>query len=208
MAVSLRGVFRRYKGKMGSFSFRDSLGKGSLKEKLENLAREEHCFNFSECNYGGTAAFDQIWSHIRVRIKLNPDDGIPETVMNSLKSKWRNAIQATWSNRWGIGRFGEITCPITFEVQWVNHDEHHDVRIRLGPESSNVITWDTEDTGAVAAHEFGHMIGLGDEDYDPSCPDRDPVNTGTIMDDKSNVIPARMMQRFAENLDSSIVTIE
>ena len=65
-------------------------------------------------------------------------------------------------------------------------------------------TWDTSDTGAVASHEFGHMIGNPDEYTDANCPNRSPVNTGTITDDNSNNIPARLLQGLADNINSSV----
>jgi bacillopeptidase F (M6 metalloprotease family) len=68
-------------------------------------------------------------------------------------------------------------------------------------------TWDTSDTGAVSAHEFGHMLGNPDEYSDPACPNRSPVNTGTIMDNNSTNIPARLLQRVASNLGSNVVSL-
>ena len=68
--------------------------------------------------------------------------------------------------------------------------------------------WDTNDTGGVAAHEFGHMLGHVDEyPENPPCPDRDPVNTGTVMDNNSNNVPSRLMNRFANNIGSNVVAI-
>jgi hypothetical protein len=212
MCLSLRGVARRYGGVVGGFSVVTSIFGGgiarpaSLRARLETMAREEHSFNVSECIYGWTAAFEQTWTRIRVRIRLNPDAGIPAATMNTLRTNWGNGIVNTWSSRWGCGRLGEATCPITVEVQWVTTNQHHTVRVRQGPERSNMTTWDTADTGAVAAHESGHMLGNPDEYTDASCPGRNPVNTGTVMHNNSNNVPARLMTRFANNIGSNVVT--
>ena len=172
-----------------------------------SLARQQHSFGMSECVYSWTAAFEQTWSHIIIRIRLNPDAGISNATMNSLRNTWRNGIESTWSNQWGVGHSGEMTCPLTFEVQWVTTNQHHTVRVRPGSGGTNMGTWFTQDGGNVAAHEFGHMLGLVDEYSSSICPSRSPVNTGTIMDNNSNVVPARMMTRFANNIGSNVVAI-
>ena len=89
MAISVKGVARHYRGIAGGFSVNAAFGKGFLRPKLVALARQNHQFNFSECIYGGTAAFEQTWSHIIIRIRLNPDAGISDATMNTLKSTWR-----------------------------------------------------------------------------------------------------------------------
>jgi hypothetical protein len=211
--LSLRGIARRYGGITGGISVINDIfggpitGSRSLRSRLESMARQEFSFGVSECVYGWTARFRQTWTHILIRIRLNPDAGISNATMNTLRTTWRNGIVNTWSNRWGCGRSGELTCRLTFEVQWVNSDQHHTVRVRPGPERSNMTTWDTNDTGSVAAHEFGHMLGHVDEYYDSNCPGRSPVNTGTVMDNNSNVVPSRLMTRFANNIGSSVVAI-
>jgi hypothetical protein len=208
-ALSLRGVLRRYGGITGKLSVRSVSGTGgSLRPALESMARQEFAFPMSECIYEWTAAFEQIWTHIIVRIQLNPDAGILFDTMNNLMTTWKNGIENTWSNQWGCEHPGEANCRLTFEVQWVNANQHHSVRVRTGPAPTNSGNWDLYDTSASASHEFGHLIGLTDEySTDPNCPDRNPVNTGSIMDNNSSNIPARMMDRFAQNIGSNVVSI-
>jgi hypothetical protein len=213
--LSLKGVARQYGGISGGFSVINDVfgastitGTQSLRTRLESMASEEHSFSVSECVFDWTAAFEQTWTHIEIRIRLNPDAGISNATMNTLRTTWENGIENTWTHRWGCARSGELPCRLSFDVRWINSGQHHTVRVRPGPDRSNMTTWDTSDTGGVAAHEFGHMLGHVDEyPEDPPCPDRSPVNTGTVMDNNSNNVPSRLMNRFANNIGSNVVGI-
>lgn len=211
MGISVRGAARHALGRTGPISLRQVFLNGgttaSFRSVVTTLVRQEVSFTIFDGILIFSARYQQTWSDVVVRIRLNPDDDITEATMASLRTTWETTIQDRWSNRWAIGQPGENAIPIRFDVQFVTTSEHHVVRVRPGPERSNLGLWDTADTGAVAAHEFGHMIGNPDEYADLLSPLRNPVNTGTIMDNNSNIIPSRLLTRLATNVGSGIVAI-
>jgi bacillopeptidase F (M6 metalloprotease family) len=87
----------------------------------------------------------------------------------------------------------------------VTSNAHHTVLVQTGPGQTNMTLWHTVDNGNVAAHEFGHMLGNPDEYTTAVCLARNPVNTGTVMDNNSNNVPQRLMQRLADNVGSNVV---
>ena len=98
-----------------------------------------------------------------------------------------------------------MPCRVSFRVHWVTSDPHHVVKVHTGSGRSNETNWYTTDPGNVAAHEFGHMLGLPDEYVDDAqCPGRSPVGTGTIMDNTSNFIPQRLVQWVPDAIGSSL----
>lgn len=160
------------------------------------LIGAERSRDVSECVYGWRSAFFQSDSHIVARIQLNPDAGISADTMNTLRTTWRNGIIDKWSDRFDCQAPNGERRRITFDVHWVASNAHHVVRVRPGPERSNMTTWDTSDSADVASHEFGHMMGHPDEYADAACPSRNPVNTGTVMADNTEVVE-RLMETFA-----------
>ena len=156
----------------------------------------EVSFAVNECVYGWTSRYLQTGTHVTVRIQLNPDPGISAATLNALRTTWRNGIINKWANRFECRAPNGGRQAFTFDVQWVTSNAHHQVRVQAGPARSNMGTWDTNDTGDVASHEFGHMIGNPDEYADATCPSRNPVNTGTVMDDNTETV-ARLYNRLA-----------
>src|SRR4051812_3029216 len=163
MCLSVKGIARKYKsGAIALFSIKRTIFGGlplseraSLRMQLESLARQEIMFPYSTgCIDSGTAAVQQTWSQIFVRIQLVPGGGVSEATLASLRTTWENGIRSTWSNRWAIGRSGESRCPLHFEVSWeTGHPPHHVVNVLQGPGRANQRTWYTTDGGNVAAHE-------------------------------------------------------
>lgn len=165
---------------------------------------EEVSFAVNECVYGWTAAYAQRGTHITVRIRLVPDSGISAATMDTLRDTWRRGIEEKWGNRFGCcdNAGCDCRCALTFAVEWVASNEHHAVRVRVGPARSDMTNWDTMDSSDVASHEFGHMLGHPDEYASSTCPRRSPVSTGTVMDDNTEVIE-RLVRPFCERLGES-----
>ena len=150
-------------------------------------AAEEVSSYVTECIYGWTSAFRQHGTHITARIKLNPDSDVSSSLLDEVKARWERGIEDKWSYRYACCQRPGCTsaCALTFEVQWVTSNEHLEVRVKKGDGRSNLGLWHTDDSGDVASHEFGHLLGHPDEYDDDECPDRNPVNTGNVMDDNS-----------------------
>lgn len=169
---------------------------------------QEVSFDVSECVYDWTAAYSQRGTTITVRIRLDPDADVSAATMTTLRDRWRTGIEQKWSGHFGcctapgcIGR-----CTLNFRVEWVDSDEHHVVRVRTGPGGTNKGLWHTTDSGNVASHEFGHMLGHPDEYSSDTCPRRSPVNTGTVMDDNSEVVE-RLVRPFCDRHGLTTTTV-
>jgi hypothetical protein len=161
----------------------------------------EISFSVSECIYGWTAAYLQKGAQIIVRIHLNPDGNVSNDLLDECKVRWKNGIENKWSYRFACCSGVNCTggCSLSFHVEWVDSNPHHTVQVSLGDERSNMTHWWTDDSGDVASHEFGHMLGHPDEYADSACPGRNPVNTGTVMDDLTEVV-----QRLCEPLCNAL----
>jgi hypothetical protein len=62
--------------------------------------------------------------------------------MESAKNKWQEVPESTknqsndpnyWNKHWMCSQVGEAACRLSFEVQWVESDEHHSVNVAMSP---------------------------------------------------------------------------
>lgn len=163
---------------------------------------QEISFAVSECIFGWTAAYRQQGTHIAARIRLNPDTDVSASLLDEVKDRWKRGIENKWSYRFACCHPPGCTspCALTFEVIWTTASPHLTVRVKKGGGRSNLSLWHTDDSGDVASHEFGHLLGHPDEYSEPSvCPSRSPVNTGTVMDDNTEVVQ-RLCEPFCDRL--------
>lgn len=163
---------------------------------------QEISFSVAECVFGWTAAFVQAGTNVSARIQLNPDEDVSDALLTTVEGRWKRGIEDKWSYR-----FGCSTCALTFQVIWTDSNPHAVVRVKKGSGRSNLGLWHTDDSGDVASHEFGHLLGHPDEyEEDERCPDRNPKNTGTVMDDNTEVVQ-RHCTPFCDRLGQSTVPV-
>ncbi|MBI2892916.1 MAG: hypothetical protein HYY06_05140 [Deltaproteobacteria bacterium] len=150
------------------------------------------------CGTGSRRRFLLAFDHdacritVRVRLKLEPDDGVEVTA--DKKRAWKTRIENSWSDWVFLDRqSGPAPCDhytLLVEIVWVAEDEERDYRVRVsaGEARAAMTRWYLDDPDLVAAHEFGHMLGNVDEYYDERCPNR-PVRDGIMNDQEEWPLP-------------------
>ncbi len=119
--------------------------------------------------------------------------------LRKLQTQWEQEIEAKWNGRFEID-CGCLERPlkVVFDVRFVDHGGHHVVRVLPGAGRSAADTWYEEEERGVAAHEFGHLLGLDDEYKESRCPRRPSRNDASIMKDYHQGTPKkRHFEQFA-----------
>lgn len=169
----------------------------------------------SECIYGWTAAYQQRGPNTTVRIQLNKDANVTDAELDAGRTRWASGIRDKWNGTFACCDDRAATtaaecghaCALTFDVQWVASDAHHVVTVHRGPGRADMLNWYHDDSGNDMAHEFGHMLGNADEYADPACPNRSPVDTGTVMAVVTGPVAQRHVDFLCDALGDGTVSL-
>jgi hypothetical protein len=100
---------------------------------------------------------------VSVAVNLIAADGVTVMDLNRVRSAWEEAIEGTWSEKFALSLPSGRQCPIVVDVRFDALKCHHDVIVYPSGCSCNQLNWDLTIHPAIAAHEFGHMLGAFDE---------------------------------------------
>jgi len=92
-------------------------------------------------------------------------------------NEWRTGIEAAWNKPFYAWN-GTTQLTIVFVPIFTTQSPHHTVQVLPGSARSDETHWHEEDSGATAAHEFGHMLGNPDEYRLPGRVSEIPASMG------------------------------
>lgn len=93
------------------------------------------------------------------------------TVPSLLKEQWEMGIEKAWNDKYVVVD-GSQRYKLAFDVNFVDSGEDFSIRVIDGPGRPDALNWYTEIASEkytqdyqplIAAHEFGHLVGLPDE---------------------------------------------
>lgn len=119
---------------------------------------------------------------VLVAVKLIPHAGITSLDLERVKRQWEASIEGIWSRRYAVKTVDGRQYPIVIDVTFNDRRFHHQVIVRPGGGRSDALNWNIMNPPAMAAHEFGHLLGVFDE-YWPGAtnPESRLVDTTSIM---------------------------
>jgi hypothetical protein len=138
---------------------------------IDDISVENINYQINSGVFGWQASYDIEFTNqdliIDVDIFLTGDDAGP-----TLENIWETGIENLWSNTFDIFD-GSFYYDTVFNIDWLDTQAlaDHTVNVHNGNGNVNLANWYTgnpsgwgfHNQGRIAAHEFGHMIGLFDE---------------------------------------------
>lgn len=135
---------------------------------IANIPSQTVSHHLTSGGFAWDSQFDWEFTNQIMSISLNID--LIGANPGNLVNVWEQGIEGIWSNRYNIID-GIYTYPIVFDVNFVDVTADQVVTVHSGTGRSNMTNWYLDRPGGwdnsyqdeIAAHEFGHMLGLYDE---------------------------------------------
>lgn len=114
-------------------------------------------------NYGYDIDLKDGMLLVNVAINLIPAGGVTRPELDRVKPAWEAGIERIWSEQFALETPSGQRYPIIVDVTFKGPRFHHEVVVRPGGGRSDELNWNLLDSPELAAHEFGHMLGVFDE---------------------------------------------
>jgi hypothetical protein len=149
--------------------------------------------------YGYDINWDGRHVLVGVAVKLIPHAGMTSLDLERIKRQWEAGIEGIWSRRYAVKNADGGRYPIVIDVTFDARRFHHQVIVRPRGGRSDALNWNIMNPPAMAAHEFGHLLGVFDE-YWPGAtnPEGRVVDAKSIM--TSNVSSGKTYERHYQRI--------
>ncbi|MGB3691679.1 MAG: hypothetical protein WA865_14180 [Spirulinaceae cyanobacterium] len=168
---------------------------GTSLEPIANIQSQIVSGSKTSGDFGWNYQYE--WEFIDQMMKISLDIALIGDDPGHLVNIWEEGIENTWGNTYDIID-GNFAYPLLFDVNFVNEDADQVVTIHAEAGHTNMTnwfldlssSWGEEYHDEIAAHEFGHMLGLYDE-YEGGAvnPDVDNIFTDSLMADLRDTQP-------------------
>lgn len=115
--------------------------------------------------YSYTRSFDgtRLTKNVEINFNFDPALNWGENEMAAYRSTVEANIEGIWNNRFSVmdtatGKAFPVTVDVTTQGPF-----DQNVFVHAGGGRADMLNWFSQDSAAVNAHEFGHMLGLYDE---------------------------------------------
>ncbi len=143
--------------------YSDKLGSGPVSITSEIIRGREETLNGFAWSYGYDIKVEENKLVVRVAINLIPARGVTRLELDRVMPKWKKGIEGIWSNKFALETSTGTLYPILINVSFKGPKFHHNVIVRPGSGRTDELNWNIMDSPDLAAHEFGHMLGVFDE---------------------------------------------
>ncbi len=144
-------------------SYADNMAGGYVSTPSEMIRGREKTLNGFAWSYGYDIKVEENKLVVRVAINLVPARGVTRLELDRVMPKWKKGIERIWSNKFALETSTGTLYPILIKVSFNSAKFHHNVIVRPGSGRADELNWNIMDSPGLAAHEFGHMLGLFDE---------------------------------------------
>jgi hypothetical protein len=156
-------------------------------------------------DYLYTVSFDAVLGlTVDEQINFIAGNGVSANDLAAAKQRWIAGIENAWNNQFDLLKDDLYSFPIHFDITDSGPFDQN-VLVNTGNGRADLTHWYLDNSGLVAGHEFGHMLGLFDEYIGGATDPENPIISEDLMGsvDPGAGVVAEYYQQFADWMDEN-----